>query len=99
MKRIKYNIIDVPLEFKVACTVYRQSIQEVLQIFVDHVSMYDSLTGEYSKGFSEATMFISSYTRAKVKKTSAVRLFSNARIWLFLVSIAYSMKREIQKVA
>jgi hypothetical protein len=79
MKRINYNIIDVPLEFKVACTVYRQSIQEVLQIFIDHVSMYDSLTGEYSKGFSEATMSISSYTRVKVKKNKRSKAFLQCR--------------------
>ena len=79
MKRINYNIIDVPLEFKVACTVYRQNMREVVQIFVNHVSMYDSLTGEYSKGFSEATMTVSSYTRAKVRKTKRSKAFLKCR--------------------
>jgi hypothetical protein len=75
MQKVKYNLIYIPLEFKVACTVYRQKIQEVLQIFVDHVSIYDSLTGEYSQGFAEATRTISSYSASNVKRNDRSKAF------------------------
>jgi hypothetical protein len=79
MKKIKHHIIEVPLEFKVACTVYRLNIQQVLQIFVDYASIYDSLTGEYSEGFSEATRTISSYARSKIRKTKRSKAFLKCR--------------------
>jgi hypothetical protein len=68
MKTNKNQIIDIPLEFKVACTVFKLDIQNVLQLFVDHTSVYDSLTDAYSRGFSEATRTISNYARSKVKR-------------------------------
>jgi hypothetical protein len=79
MKRIKHHVIDIPLEFKVACTVYRQRPQQVLQIFIDHVSLYDSLTPEYSQGFTDATRTISSYTRGKIQKTKRSKAFLKCR--------------------
>jgi len=65
MKRINHNILTIPMEFKVACTIYKVSEQEVLQIFIDHSSLFDSLCEEYSEGFSEATRTIAQYVRSR----------------------------------
>lgn len=44
MKATKNNLIEIPIEFKVACTIDKVDIQEVLQIFIDHVTIYDSIS-------------------------------------------------------
>lgn len=53
MKDLKDQPIEIPLEFKVACSIYKVSIAEVLQIFIDHVTLYDLMDKNYHEGFSE----------------------------------------------
>lgn len=79
MSRIENRSIAVPLEFKVACTVSKLKIAQVLQIFVDHVSLYDSLSRDYSKGFTEATRAILDYALSKNKKGEANKAFQNCK--------------------
>jgi len=69
MKNIKNNPIIIPLEFRVACTVTKIEIQQVLQIFIDHISFYDSISNVYSEGYTEATRTTSDYLESKEGKT------------------------------
>ena len=79
MKRINYQQITIPLEFSVACAIYKMEIAEVLQVFINHVTLYDTMSGVYSKGFSEATGTITSYIRAKRKRTTQSKAMRNCR--------------------
>lgn len=79
MKRFDYSSIVVPLEFKVACTINKLNIQQVLQIFMDHVSLYDSLTNEYSEGFTEATKAVSIYVLSKEKQRKPSKSFDKCK--------------------
>jgi hypothetical protein len=75
MKRINHNLIIIPLEFKVACMIYKVDPQEVLQVFIDHTTLFDSLCEEYSEGFSEVTRTIAQFVRSKpgrLKKSKAL---------------------------
>ena len=69
MKRANPKLIIIPLEFKVACAIYKLDIKEVLQIFINHVTLYDSICPFYNEGFSEATRAISLYVLSKKGKT------------------------------
>ncbi|WP_158800216.1 hypothetical protein [Pedobacter sp. L105] len=79
MKRISHQLINVPLDFKVACAIYKLDMQEVLQIFIDHITLYDSICREYNEGFSEATRTVSEYVLAKKTKFSEGKAFLNCR--------------------
>ncbi|WP_158797515.1 hypothetical protein [Pedobacter sp. L105] len=67
MKRINPNLIIVPLEFKIACTIYKLDMAQVLQILIDHVTLYDTICQKYNEGFSEASRMIVWYVRSKGK--------------------------------
>lgn len=69
MKKINVQQITVPLDFKVACGFYKIDIAEVLQIFIDHVTIYDTINKSYHEGFSEASHAIVYYVKAKASKT------------------------------
>ncbi|WP_113663254.1 hypothetical protein [Pedobacter nanyangensis] len=58
MKKGKEVPIEIPLEFRVACTLLNLEISGVLQSFIDHVSVYCFLGGGPLDGYSEATSFI-----------------------------------------
>ena len=68
MKRINHQQIKVPLEFRVACVIYKIEIVEVLQIFIDHITLYDTINDMYNEGFSEATRTIAACVKAKRKR-------------------------------
>ena len=70
MKRADAKLIVIPLEFKIACTIYKLDIQEVLQIFINHVTLYDAICPFYNEGFSEATRPINIYVRSKRRKVN-----------------------------
>ena len=61
--KIKTNnhVITIPLEFRIACSLYKLDPQEVLQIFIDHATVYDCLSEDYSEGFTEASKTIGLY--------------------------------------
>ncbi len=54
MRQKKNEPIVIPMEFKVACSLYKIDVAEVLQVFVDHVTVYDIINKTYHEGFSEA---------------------------------------------
>ena len=56
-----HHVVHMPLEFLIACTIYKLDPREVLQIFINHSTVYDSITDGYSEGFSEASKTISLY--------------------------------------
>jgi hypothetical protein len=61
MKTNRTNIINIPLEFKIACLVQCFDERAVLQTFIDHISFYTELSKDYSKGYREATYALSEY--------------------------------------
>ena len=63
--QINYHRLTMPLEFRVTCAVYRLNEQEVLQIFINHATVYDSLADPYSEGYSEASKTIGLYVAEK----------------------------------
>lgn len=52
----------IPLEFKIACATYQLPIQEVLQLFIDHVSFYDSLSQKSDDIYRSATNTLLNYS-------------------------------------
>lgn len=54
MRQKKNEPIVIPMEFKVACCLYKMDVAEVLQVFIDHVTIYDIINKTYHEGFSEA---------------------------------------------
>lgn len=54
MKKNTAQKIVIPTDFRVACSIYKLDIAEVLQIFIDHVTVYDLINPTYHEGFSEA---------------------------------------------
>lgn len=67
MKPIKNQPIVIPLDFKVACSIYKVEIVDVLQIFIDHVTVYDTINQTYHEGFSEACHAIIWYIKKNKK--------------------------------
>lgn len=55
------NLIDIPLEFKIACTVHNLDVVEVLQSFVSHVSYYLIFSHDFIKGYRDATNAIAEF--------------------------------------
>ncbi|HEY0177959.1 MAG TPA: hypothetical protein VGC08_16365 [Pedobacter sp.] len=68
MKRANPKLIIIPLEFKIACTICKLNIQEVLQTFINHVTIYDTICPWYNEGFSEASRTISAYIKSRKRK-------------------------------
>jgi len=55
------HVITIPLEFRIACSLYKLNPREVMQIFIDHATVYDWVSEDYSEGFTEASNTIGSY--------------------------------------
>lgn len=51
----KDDRINIPLNFKIACTLYNLPVHKVLQFFIDHVSFYDSMSTGFNGAYSNAT--------------------------------------------
>lgn len=62
MKEQRNDIISIPLEFQIACTIRHLAVPDVLQTFINHVSFYHSLNKPYGEGFREATTVILEYS-------------------------------------
>lgn len=76
MKAINNQQIVIPVEFSIACTIYKISVAEVLQVFIDYVRLYDLIDKTYEAGFSEAVHSIIFYVRSKKcrqRKSEALR--------------------------
>ena len=98
----KNNLIEIPIEFKVACTIDKVNIQEVLQIFIDHVTIYDSISAEYSEGFSEATRTISACLLDKerpVKRSKAVKECRDLTIQCIKGIVALAKKKLVKPIS
>jgi len=75
--QINYHRLTIPLEFRVACSVSRLDEQEVLQIFINHATVYDSLADLYSEGYSEASKTIGLYVADKRRTANGSHAFSH----------------------
>ena len=56
--KTNHHLVHIPLEFRIACSIYKLNPQQVLQIFINHATVYDSLADGYSEGFSECSKTI-----------------------------------------
>ena len=74
---INYHQLTIPLEFRVACAVYRLDEQEVLQIFINHATVYDSLADQYSEGYSDASKTIGLFVVEKRRTANGSHAFSH----------------------
>ena len=75
--QINYHKLTIPLEFRVACALYRLDEREVLQIFINHATVYDSLADPYSEGYSEASKTIGLYVAEKRRTPNGSHAFSH----------------------
>ena len=50
MRQKKNEPIVIPIEFKVACSLFKMDTAEVLQVFIDHVMVYDIINKNLSWG-------------------------------------------------
>ena len=75
--QINYHTLTIPLEFRVACALYRLDEREVLQIFINHATVYDSLADPYSEGYSEASKTIGLYVAEKRRTPNGSHAFSH----------------------
>jgi len=66
------NLITVPLEFKIACSIYKIAIQEALQIFINYCTLYDTFKPTYSRLYSEALETIFRYLDMKRPGTAVI---------------------------
>ena len=71
------DVIHIPLEFRIACSIYKLDPQEVLQIFINHATVYDSLADGYSEGFSEASKTIGLYVVSLRRTARGSHAFSH----------------------
>lgn len=62
MKTNLPSLLPIPLEFKIACATYNLSIREVLQLFIDHVSFYDSMSQKSDDLYRSATNTLLNYS-------------------------------------
>lgn len=79
MDSSKNSLIFVPLEFKVACTINKVNISEVLQAFIDHVFLYDDLSGEYAEGYTEATKTILACVGSRERQRISNKSFADCK--------------------
>lgn len=61
MKEERNEQLNIPMDFKMACTIYNFQIHKVLQCFIDHVSFYESLSNRTNGAYSDATSAVVSY--------------------------------------
>ncbi|MCX2484617.1 hypothetical protein [Pedobacter sp. MR2016-24] len=62
---VNHQLIEIPLEFKVACFISKIEVAEALQIFINHVTLYDTLSTGYVEGYSEASGIHETYVQSK----------------------------------
>jgi len=60
-----HQLIEIPMEFKVACFISKIEVAEALQIFINHATFYDTLSKEYIEGYSEASGIHETYVQSK----------------------------------
>lgn len=66
--------IAIPLNFRIACATYHLSIPEVLQLFIDHISFYDSLSQKSDDIYRSATNTLLNYSISIRRETSTAFL-------------------------
>ena len=79
MKVSNTSLISIPVEFSVACMIYKITVKQALQLFIDHITLYDSFSETYSKGFTEASGTITTFLQTKEKKPGLGKAFQNCR--------------------
>lgn len=92
--------IAVPLNFKIACATYQLSIPEVLQLFIDHVSFYDSLSQKSDDLYRSATNTLLNYSISIRRETTTAFLNHREPILKYIrkiIGIATSSIKESNK--
>lgn len=69
MKKDKPGL-TIPLEFKIACATYHLAVLEVLQLFIDHISFYDSLSHKSNDCYRFATNTLLSHPHPPIEGIS-----------------------------
>lgn len=72
------NLLPIPLEFKIACATYQLPIPEVLQLFIDHASFYDSLSQKSDDLYRAATNTLLNYS-ISIRRESSTALLKHRR--------------------
>jgi hypothetical protein len=62
MDTAKTMRLEIPDEFKIACVVNNLKPAEALQVFINHVSFFQTLNSGYLTGFQEASLVMSEYS-------------------------------------
>lgn len=62
MDTVTTIVLEIPDEFKIACVVNNLKIAEVLQVFINHVSFFQTLNSGCLTGFQEASLVMSEYS-------------------------------------
>lgn len=62
--------LTIPLEFKIACATYHLAVPEVLQLFIDHISFYDSLSHKSNDCYRFATNTLLSHPHPPIEGIS-----------------------------
>lgn len=73
------KVLTIPLDFKIACIVYQLKPENVLQSFVNHVSLFMSLSSGYLKGYREATNTLAEYSINNVVREGSPAITENNR--------------------
>lgn len=76
-KKAKNHVLHFPLEFLIACTIYKLDPAEVLQKFISHVTVYDSMAKGYSSGYSEASKTIALYINSLKRAARSSHAYSH----------------------
>ncbi|SHF10083.1 hypothetical protein [Pedobacter caeni] len=70
MKNENPEVLAIPLSFKIACATYHLAIPEVLQLFIDHISFYDSLSHKSDDCYRLATNTLLRYVHPNIEGMS-----------------------------
>lgn len=71
MKPNTPTLLPIPLDFKIACATYNLSIPEILQLFIDHVSFYDSMSQKSDDLYRSATNTLLNYSISIRRESSS----------------------------
>lgn len=79
MKNDTVNPLAIPEEFRIACAIYMLTEHEVLQILIDHFTIYNAVTREYYEGYSEASGKISDYVLSRQRMPLGGEAFQSCK--------------------
>ncbi|WP_316750927.1 hypothetical protein [Pedobacter gandavensis] len=96
MKMTPTTLVPIPLEFKIACATYDLQLSEVLQLFIDHVSFYDSLSQKSDDIYRSATNTVIIYSLSLCRAHSTSFLKQREKILKYIKEvIRIAITREL----